>query len=160
MAHYAKLSENNEVLQVLTLDDINEQNDAGETVESIGQAYLEKHNNWPSHLWKKTSYNTKSTPEGSVHALGGTPYRGVYASINMVYDSTKNVFRHKQPYSSWTFNDTSNEWEPPVKCPITTTDMEGFNEAGEPVTKTVTDLYNWDEENQTWVKTDPQYLSL
>jgi hypothetical protein len=38
--------------------------------------------------------------------------------------------------------------------------MQGFNEAGETVTKTVTDLYNWDEENQTWVKTDPQYLSL
>ena len=78
----------------------------------------------------------------------------------MVYDSTRNVFRHKQPYSSWTFNDTSNEWEPPVECPETTTEMQGFNDVGEPVTKTVTDLYDWDEENQTWVKTESGYLSL
>jgi len=38
--------------------------------------------------------------------------------------------------------------------------MQGFNDVGEPVTKTVTDLYDWDEENQTWVKTDSGYLSL
>ena len=55
MAHYAKISEDNKVLQVLTLDNSNELNSEGQEEEAIGQAYLEKHNNWPAHLWIKTS---------------------------------------------------------------------------------------------------------
>ena len=63
MAHFAKISNENKVLAVLTLDDKNTKNSEGVEVESIGQAYLEKHNNWPANMWIKTSYNTsKNTP--------------------------------------------------------------------------------------------------
>ena len=58
MAHFAKISEENEVLTVLTVDNKDLLNDEGVETESVGQAYLEKHNNWPAHLWIQTSYNT------------------------------------------------------------------------------------------------------
>ena len=60
MAHFAKISEENEVLTVLTVDNKDLLNDEGVETESVGQAYLEKHNNWPANLWIQTSYNTSS----------------------------------------------------------------------------------------------------
>ena len=56
MAHFAKISEENEVLNVVTLDNKDMLNADGVEDESVGQAYLERHNNWPSHLWIQTSY--------------------------------------------------------------------------------------------------------
>ena len=73
MAHFAKISEENEVLAVLRVNDEDAPN------ESAGQAYLEQHNNWPAHLWIQTSYNTQN----GVHKNGGTPFRGNYASTGI-----------------------------------------------------------------------------
>jgi hypothetical protein len=58
MAHFAKISENNEVLQYLTLNNSDMLNTDGVEDETVGQQYLEQHNNWPAHLWIQTSYNT------------------------------------------------------------------------------------------------------
>ena len=58
MASFAKISENNEVLTVLTLNDSDTVNADGVETESVGQQYLETHNNWPAHLWIQTSRNT------------------------------------------------------------------------------------------------------
>ena len=55
MAHFAKISEENVVIHVTPLEDSLCNNS-----ESEGQAYLEKHNNWPAHLWIKASYNTRT----------------------------------------------------------------------------------------------------
>ncbi len=55
MANFSKISETNEVLTVLTLNNSDMLNADGVETESIGQAYLEQHNNWPSHLWIQTS---------------------------------------------------------------------------------------------------------
>ena len=60
MAHFAKISEANEVLTVLTLTNSDMLNADGVEDETVGQAYLEKHNNWPAHMWIQTSFNTKS----------------------------------------------------------------------------------------------------
>ena len=51
MAHFAKISEDNEVLTVVVLNDSNVLNAEGVEDETIGQQYLETHNNWPKHLW-------------------------------------------------------------------------------------------------------------
>ena len=59
MAHFAKISETNEVLTVLTLNNSDMLNLENVETETVGQAYLEKHNNWPLHLWIQTSYNTQ-----------------------------------------------------------------------------------------------------
>ena len=46
MAHFAKLGANGKVIQVLTLDNKDMLNADGVEDESVGQQYLETHNNW------------------------------------------------------------------------------------------------------------------
>ena len=58
MAHFAKLGSNNKVITVLTLDNKDMLNADGVEDESVGQQYLETHNNWPAQMWVQTSYNT------------------------------------------------------------------------------------------------------
>jgi glutaredoxin-related protein len=72
MAHFAKLGANGKVIQVLTLNNSDMLNADGVEDESVGQQYLETHNNWPAQMWIQTSYNTR----GNQHSGGGTPFRG------------------------------------------------------------------------------------
>ena len=58
MAHFAKLGANGKVIQVLTLNNGDMLNADGVEDESVGQQYLETHNNWPAQMWIQTSYNT------------------------------------------------------------------------------------------------------
>jgi len=58
MAHFAKLGSNSKVIQVLTLNNKDMLNADGVEDESVGQQYLERHNNWPAQMWIQTSYNT------------------------------------------------------------------------------------------------------
>jgi hypothetical protein len=57
MAHFAKLSENNDVLSVNVVDN-NLITENGVEIESKGQAYLAEVHKWPAHLWKQCSVNT------------------------------------------------------------------------------------------------------
>ena len=50
MAHFAKISEENKVLTVLYIENKFIEDENGVEQESIGQAYLEKHNNWPAQM--------------------------------------------------------------------------------------------------------------
>tara|TARA_Y100001963_G_C6426731_1_gene285186 strand:- start:29 stop:508 length:480 start_codon:yes stop_codon:yes gene_type:complete len=152
MAHFAKISEENIVLQVLTLSDKNMLNEAGVETESVGQAYLETHNNWPSHLWIQTSYNT----ENNQHKLGGTPFRGNYAGIGDTWDSDNEIFWPKKPYDSWTKDIASASWKSPLgNPPDLTSEQQDQNNA---LSHTWT--YIWDEsayqsDNTTgWVLTN------
>ena len=69
--------------------------------------------------WIQTSYNT----HGGIHygqdgnPDGGIALRGNYAGIGMIYDSVNDVFYTKQPYPSWTLNNTTWIWEAPVAHP-------------------------------------------
>ena len=78
--------------------------------------------------WVQTSYNTR----GNQHPEG-RPLRGNYAGIGYVYDSENDVFYEAQPFPSWTLNQLTWLWEPPVPRP---TDAKS---------------YNWDEETKAWV---------
>ena len=50
MAHFAKLGANGKVIQVLTMDNDKMLNADGVEDESVGQQWLEKHNNWPAQM--------------------------------------------------------------------------------------------------------------
>jgi len=142
MAHFAKISEENVVLQILTLADKDCQNAEGIETESVGQAYLETHNNWPAHLWIQTSYNTLANQ----HLNGGTPFRGNYAGIGYTWDSENNIFWQPQPYASWVKNTTTASWDSPVgAAPNISSEQRSQNEAG-------TNLWNaqWNEETTSW----------
>jgi hypothetical protein len=145
MAHFAKLGANSKVIQVLTLDDKDMLNADGVEDESVGQQYLETHNNWPAQMWIQTSYNTS----GNTHRLGGTPFRGNYASIGGEWDEDNNIFWPKKLYASWVKNTTNAQWDPPVAQPDLNAEQQSQNEAGTHMWN-----YKWNETNTTWDLTD------
>ena len=119
MAHYAFLDENNVVTEVIVGKDEGEDNTDWEV----------HYGNFRGQTCKRTSYNT----QGGVHSTGGTPYRKNYAGIGYTYDAQRDAFIPPKPFESWTLDEETCLWNPPVAMP---TDG-GF--------------YTWDEENQAWV---------
>lgn len=107
MAHYAKVN-NGTVEQVIVAEQ--------DFIDTLGGT------------WVQTSYNTY----GGVHSNGGTPLRKNYAGVGYTYDSTRDAFIPPQPYASWTLNETTCQWEPPVAMPD-----DG-------------NLYNWNEATTSW----------
>lgn len=136
MAHFAKISEDNIVLQVLTLNDNDMIDENGNSSELIGQKYLEKHNNWPFYLWIQTSYNTF----GNKHILNKTPFRGNYAGINSIWDPINNMFYSPKPYSSWVLNTEKARFESPIGDPPILTEEQFQNKQ----------RYVWNENNKSW----------
>jgi hypothetical protein len=146
MAHFAKLGANSKVIQVLTLDNKDMLNADGNEDETVGQQYLEQHNNWPAQMWIQTSYNTS----GNQHKDGGTPFRGNYAGIGYTWDEDNQIFWPKKPYASWVKNITTANWESPIgDAPALTEEQISQNEA-----ETHMWEYSWNENNQTWDLTD------
>ena len=146
MAHFAKLGVNGKVLSVLTLNNSDMLNADGVEDETVGQQYLERHNNWPAEMWIQTSYNT----QGNQHNLDGTPFRGNYAGIGMTWDEDNQIFWPKKPYASWVKNTTTANWQSPIgDAPALTAEQTSQNEAG-----THKWDYVWNEEGQSWDLTD------
>jgi hypothetical protein len=142
MAHFAKLGANSKVIQVLTLNNGDMLNADGVEDETVGQQYLETHNNWPAQMWIQTSYNTS----GGTHKNGGTPFRGNYAGIGYTWDEDDQIFWPKKPYTSWVKNNAEARWQSPIgDAPSLTAEQTSQNEAN-----THRWSYVWNEENQTW----------
>lgn len=120
MAHYALLDRNSIVVQVIVGKDENEDFYDWElfyTQETRLQA-------------KRTSYNTL----GGIHINGGIPFRKNYAGIGYTYDSERDAFIPPKPYPSWTLNEQTCRWDPPVPMPVD--DKQ----------------YRWDEPTLSWVE--------
>ena len=80
--------------------------------------------------WIQTSYNTI----GGEHLLDGTPLRNNYAAPGDTYDTVRDAFYAPKPYPSWTLNETTCFWEPPVEHPHDERRLA------------------WDEDTQTWIE--------
>ena len=142
MAHFAKIGANGKVIQVLTCGNGDMLNADGVEDESVGQQYLEQHNNWPAQMWVQTSYNTS----GGQHRLGGTPLRGNYAGIGYIWDEDNNLFYPKKPYASWVLNTTTATWHSPIgDAPALTAEQQAQNDAS-----THSWYYSWNEGGQSW----------
>jgi len=102
MAHFAKLDENNIVIEVHGLNNNELIDDNGIEQESKGIDFLV---NWSGGYtkWKQTSYNAN--------------FRKNYAGIGYFYDETKDAFIPPQPYPSWLLNENSYQWEAPIAIP-------------------------------------------
>jgi len=111
MAHFAKLGVGNiiETVEVVS-NDIATTEQAG--VEFLQNLYKDR------AVWKQTSYN------GNI--------RKNFAGIGFKYDQTRDAFIPPKPFDSWTLNETTCLWDPPVVKP----------DDGQ--------RYNWNETNQTW----------
>ena len=156
MAHFAKISEEKKVISVLTLNNVDMLNADGVEDESVGQQYLETHNNWPAQMWIQTSYNTS----GGTHKDGGTPFRGNYAGIGYTWDEDDNIFWPKKPYASWVKYNAEARWQSPIgDAPELTAEQQTQNtpvtdEEGNVTLATHLWKYFWNETNTTWDLTD------
>lgn len=126
MSHYAKVV-GGVVVSVIVADE--------EFIASIGTADGE---------WLQTSYNIRggvyydpetSMPiqDQSIIALSPGRQRKNYAGIGYTYDAQLDAFIPPQPFASWTLNEESCLWEPPVPYP-----SDGA-------------AYVWDEPTTSWI---------
>lgn len=121
MAHYAFLDETNIVTEVIVGKDEGEE----------GVDWELHYGNFRGQTCKRTSYNTHA----GQHRFGGTPYRKNYAGIGYTYDSVRDGFIPPQPFQSWSLNENTCQWDPPVPYP-----SDGA-------------IYQWDEVQQEWIIT-------
>lgn len=135
MAHFAKLDENDIVLEVQVVHNNVLLDSNGIEREELGIAFLIDIHKYP--YWKQTSYS------GS--------FRKNYAGIGYQFDRNRDAFIPPmppgphwvlneetcqwspkgvptQPYPSWTLNRITLEWEPPVPYPG---NGEQWNEAAQ-----------------------------
>ena len=139
MAHFAKLGNNNKIIQVLTLNNGDMLNGDGVEDESVGQQYLERHNNWPAAMWIQTSYNTFS----NIHKNGGIAFRGNYAGKGFEWDEANQIFWPKQPYPSWVKHIASASWKSPIGDEPSLTAEQIADQIN-------TYQYQWNESGQSW----------
>ena len=148
MAHFAKLGANGKVIQVLTMDNDKMLNADGVEDETVGQQWLETHNNWPAQMWIQTSYNTTSNKHSS--GDDSKAFRGNYAGIGYEWDEDNKIFWPKKPHSSWVKDTTTAQWKSPIgDAPALTAEQESQNTAD-----THRWGYVWNEANTTWDLTD------
>jgi hypothetical protein len=153
MAHFAKLGANGKVIAVLTMDNDKMLNADGVEDETVGQQWLERHNNWPAQMWIQTSYNTRGNKHytnSEESADQSKAFRGNYAGIGMIWDEDNQIFWPPKPYPSWVKNTTSAQWQSPIgDAPALTAEQQSQNEA-----QTHAWYYAWNEANQSWDLTD------
>ena len=87
MAYFAKIDENNIVVQVIVAD----------------QAFIDSGAVGDPASWIETK------KDGSI--------RGRYAGKGKVYDPSVDKFKPPKPYESWTYNETEDQWEAPIQEP-------------------------------------------
>lgn len=104
MAHFAELSETNEVLRVIVVADQDCLDENGVEQESVGAAFC---NRLLGGTWIQTSYNGR--------------IRKHYAFVGGKYVPEIDAFASPQPFPSWTLNTETANWEAPVPQP----DLDG-----------------------------------
>lgn len=109
MAHFAEIDQNNVVLRVIVVSDTLEAQGAEWCHDTLGGT------------WLQTSYNGR--------------IRKNFAGIGFTYDLARDAFVPVQPFPSWTLDEATCQWLPPVPMPT-----DG--------------VYVWDEAAQEWTSPD------
>lgn len=122
MAHYALLDENNIVKQVLYVDNQFTLDENGNESEELGIAQCREGLNIPDARLVKTSFT------GSIRVR--------YAATGYSYNEEHDAFIPPKPYSSWTLNLETLEWNPPIPEPTDNPDNT---------------YYLWNEDTISWV---------
>jgi hypothetical protein len=101
MAHFAKLDENNVVLEVNVVNNNDILQDGVESEDKGLQFLIDWSGGYTN--WKQTSYNGK--------------IRKNYAGIGYTYDYQRDAFIPPRPFPSWTLNEETCLWNAPVPFP-------------------------------------------
>lgn len=115
MAHFAEINGDGVVIQVIVAEQ-----DFVDTLDGT---------------WIQTSYNTrggKHYDPDTNEEDDGTPLRKNFAIIGGSYDSDKDAFIPPQPFPSWSLDEDTCLWNPPIDYP------DG------------NDIYYWNETDQQW----------
>jgi len=102
MAHFAKLNDNNIVIDINVVSNEAINNLPFPESEPIGIQFLTEWSNGHTN-WKQTSYNSN--------------FRKHYAGIGFTYNSNLDAFISPQPYSSWSLDETTCDWISPIPYP-------------------------------------------
>ncbi len=97
MAHYAKLDENNVVIQVIVVDNKDTADASGVEKEYIGAAFCER---LLGGTWKQTSYNGN--------------FRKNYAGLGYTYDAARDAFIPPRPSDDATLDEATCQWIVPA----------------------------------------------
>ncbi len=97
MAHYAKLDENNVVIQVIVVDNKDTADANGVEKEYIGAAFCER---LLGGTWKQTSYNGN--------------FRKNYAGLGYTYDAARDAFIPPKPSDDATLDEATCQWIVPA----------------------------------------------
>ena len=167
MANFAKIDENNLVINILHVGNEIITDENGVEQESLGQAHLEQHNNWPANQWIQTSTYTKKNKHLSgdhTRAFRGNgpanqwiqfskatiknkhlsgdhtrAFRGNGAAKGYTWFPEQNIFMPPKLYASWVLNETDARWQSPIGDQPT---HDTYN--------TSTHFYRWNETDTTW----------
>ena len=93
MSHFAKIDKDGTVEEVIVAEQ--------DFIDTLDGTYVQ------------TSYNTIN----GKHTAGKTPLRWKFANAGDVYNSEMDEFHPIQPFSSWVFDKTKREWNPPISIP-------------------------------------------
>jgi hypothetical protein len=132
MATFARLTDMNEVHEILVIDDSVILDSDGNIDESLGQNYINtilEGRYAPHTVWKMCCC------EGKI--------RHRYPSIGWFYNEQYDAFVAPQPFPSWTFNEQTLDWDPPVPDPSPSLTEEEMLDGW---------VYVWDEYQQVWNK--------
>ena len=126
----AKIDENNTVVDVIVLNetDITDENGLSDTLATN-----------LSNTLKNTTGNWKIA---GMFSEGTAPaYRGIQPGISDLWHPTKEKFYGYKPHSSWTLNEETLEWEPPIPRPNNTT------------------KWHWNDDTLTWELYDNTFFT-
>jgi len=113
MAHFAKLDDNNLVIEINVVDNVNINDLPFPESEPVGIEFL---TNWSGGYtnWKQTSYNSN--------------FRKNFACIGGTYDAVRDAFIYPKPYPSWVLNEATCLWEAPVQKPVASNRQYAWDE--------------------------------
>lgn len=129
MSHFAEINGDNTVLRVIVAE----------------QDFIDSGLVGDPARWVKTSYNTKGgvyyDPEtGKPHKDQSKAFRKNFAGIGYTYDKDRDAFIPPRKFNSWTLDEETCNWIPPVPYP------NDANEEG------VRKKYKWSEPTLSWVE--------
>ena len=159
MAHFAKLDENNVVIDVIKV--------GNGDVDANGGDFSEQAEQWVNNTFKgtfkQTSYNsnngkymvptvTETNPDGTVNARSfeereGDPRckRHSYAQVGGEYRPAEDVFVGKKPFDSWVLDTSEWNYKAPASYPTVLTYGDDAPY-----------LIVWDEDNLRWLGYDSE----
>ena len=128
MAYFAKLDEENVVTTIIVIGNTRMLDADGNEVEQLGVDRCVQLRGGGNY--KQTSYNTQA----GVHPEG-RPLRKNYCGPGFIYHPPPiDGFSPPQPFPSWTFNESTCQYEPPTPMP----------------TEDYKKIYQWDENTTSW----------